>query len=83
MKTAKVNRPITLNQALHALKQAILDGATWRYEQLVTTAVQAGASDEQIDIAAHEAVEALFAQAERPITPRNLAQVCSSGYFRR
>jgi uncharacterized membrane-anchored protein len=83
MKTAKVKPPITLNQALHALKQAILDGSTWRYEQLVATAVQAGASDEQIDIVAHEAVEALFAQAEKPITPRNLDQVWSNGYFRR
>ena len=83
MKTAKLNQPVTLNQALRALKKAILDGATWRYEQLVTTAVQAGASDEQIDLLAHEAVEAVFAQAEKPITPRNLAQVWSSGYFRR
>ena len=83
MKTAKMNRPISLHQALRALKQAIMDGSTWRYEQLVTTAVQAGASDEQIDLVAHEAVEALFAQAERPITPRNLGQVWSNGSFRR
>jgi uncharacterized membrane-anchored protein len=83
MKTAKVNRPVSLSQALRALKQAILEGATWRYEQLVTTAMQAGASDEEIDLLAHEAVEALFAQAEKPVTPRNLAQVWSGGYFRR
>jgi len=83
MKTAKVNRPVSLTQALRALKQAILDGATWRYAQLVTTALEAGASDEQIDVAAHEAVQALFAQAERPVMPRDLAQIWSSGYFRR
>jgi hypothetical protein len=82
MKIAKVNRPVSLNHALRALKQAILDGATWRYEQLVTTAMQAGASDEQIDLVAHQAVETLFAQAERPVTPRNLSQVWSNGYFR-
>ena len=83
MKTAKAKPPVSLNQALRALKQAILDGATWRYEQLVTTAVQAGASDEQIDLLAHEAVQTLFAQAERPITPRDLSQIWSNGYFRR
>ncbi|HUJ09075.1 MAG TPA: hypothetical protein VL171_03550 [Verrucomicrobiae bacterium] len=83
MKIVKVNRPASLNQALRALKQAILDGATWRYEQLVATALQAGASDEQIDLVAHEAVQALFAQAERPLTPRNLAQIWPNGCFRR
>ncbi len=82
MKTAKVNRPVSLDQALHALKQGILEGATWRYEQLVAAAVQAGASDEQIDLVAHEAVAALFAQAEKPVTPRNLGHVWSPGYFR-
>jgi hypothetical protein len=79
MKTAK---PAPLREALRALKQAILDGATWRYEQLVTTAVQAGASDEQIDFVAQEAVEALFAQAERPVTQRDLAQVWTRVHFR-
>ena len=83
MKTAKLNGPVSLSHALRALKQAILEGATWRYEQLVNSAVQAGASDEQIDLVAHEAVQALFAQAETPVTPRNLAQVCSRGYFSR
>jgi hypothetical protein len=83
MKTAKVNRPVSLTQALRALKQAILEGTTWRYEQLVNTAVRAGASDEQIDLVAHEAIEALFAQAERPVTLRNLAQLPSARYFRR
>ena len=72
MKTAK---PVPLSQALHALKQAILEGATWRYEPLVGAAVQAGASDEQIDLVAQEAVEELFAQAEKPVTRRDLAQL--------
>lgn len=85
MKTAKINRPtITpLRAALLALKSAILEGSTWRYEQLVTVAVKAGATDEQIDLVAHEAIEALFARAEQPITPRNLAHMCAAGYFRR
>ena len=79
MKTLK---PVSLSQALRALKQAILEGATWRYEQLVTTAVQAGASDEQIDLVAQEAVEALFAQAEKPVTQRDLAQLWPAVHFR-
>jgi hypothetical protein len=83
MKTVKAHRPSSLSQALGSLKQAILAGTTWRYEQLVAAAVQAGASDEQIDLVAHEAIEALFAQAEKPVTPRNLAQLSSAGYFRR
>jgi hypothetical protein len=85
MKTAKINRPTIspLTTALLALKGAILEGSTWRYEQLVTVAVKAGATDEQIDLVAHEAIEALFARAEQPITPRNLAHMCAAGYFRR
>lgn len=79
MKTAK---PAPLSQALRALKQAILEGATWRYEQLVTTAMQTGASDEQIDQVMQEAFEALFAQAERPITQRDLAQAWPPVHFR-
>jgi len=84
MKTARANRPMTpLTVALLALKGAILEGSTWRYEELVTMAVKAGATDEQIDLVAHEAIEALFARAEQPITPRNLAYLNSAGYFRR
>jgi hypothetical protein len=83
MKTARTNRPKPLSLALHALKSAILEGATWRYEQLVSVAVKAGATDEQIDLVAHEAIEALFTRAERPITPRNLTHLSAAGYFRR
>ena len=82
MKTARANRPLTpLSLALLALKGAILEGATWRYEQLVTLAVKAGATDEQIDLVAHEAIEALFARAEQPITPRNLARLTPQAIF--
>ena len=82
MKTAKCNPPTQLSLALHALKEAIFEGATWRYEKLVAMAVHAGATDEQIDLIAQEAIEALFARAERPITPRNLT-LWSPGHFRR
>ncbi len=89
MKTARCSQPRSdrgqpnqLSLALHALKEAILKGATWQYEKLVTLAVNAGATDEQIDLVAHEAIEALFARAERPITPRNLTQLVGPGHFR-
>jgi hypothetical protein len=83
MRTAKCNQPTQLSVALHALKEAILKGTTWQYERLVTVAVNAGATDEQIDLIAHEAIEAMFARAEQPITPRNLAQLRGAGYSRR
>jgi len=90
MKTARCSQPradrglpTPLNLALHALKEAILKGATWQYENLVTAAVNAGATDEQIDLVAHDAIEALFARAERPVTPRNLTRVTGPGRFRR
>ena len=83
MKTAKCQQPTPLALALHALKEGIMEGATWQYEKLVTVAVKAGATDEQIDLIAHEAIEVLFARAEQPITPRNLAQFRGPGYFRR
>jgi hypothetical protein len=82
MKTARRSQPPQLSLALRALKEAILKGATWQYEKLVTLAVNAGATDEQIDLTAHEAIETLFARAERPITPRSLTQLIGSNHFR-
>ncbi|HVM60092.1 MAG TPA: hypothetical protein VMV72_04430 [Verrucomicrobiae bacterium] len=90
MKTARCSQPRSdrahptqLSLALHALKEAILRGTTWQYEKLVDLAVNAGATDEQIDLIAHEAIEALFARAERPVTPRSLTQLASPAHFRR
>lgn len=83
MKNAKCNPPTQLCVALLALKEAILAGTTWQYEKLVTVAAKAGATDEQIDLIAHEAIEVLFARAERPVTPRNLAQLRSVSHSRR
>ena len=76
-------QPIQLSLALLALKEAILRGATWEYEKLVSAAVNAGATDEQIDLVAHEAIQALFARAEQPLTPRNLTRMTGPGQFRR
>jgi len=83
MKIARCSQPTQLSLALHALKDAILQGATWQYEKLVTGAVNAGATDDQIDLVAHDAMEALFARAERPVTPRSLSQVTVQSRFRR
>ncbi len=82
MKPAKPSRPDPRTTALHALKLALLEGATWRYEQLVTTAVQAGATDEDIDALVHDALQALFANAEEPLTARALAHLRPPSQFR-
>ncbi len=60
-------------RALQALKDAIVEGATHRYPQLIEQAVAAGATDEDIDRTAHEAMIALFEGAEQPVTSRDLA----------
>jgi hypothetical protein len=61
-----------LDTALRALKIAIVEGASWRYEHLVQAAVQLGATDEDIDGIAHQALEALLSGAEQPLTARDL-----------
>jgi hypothetical protein len=83
MKNPMSNPTTQLGLALHALKEAILQGATSRYEKLVALALQAGATDEQIDLVAHEAIEVLFARAEQPITPSNLGQLWGANRPRR
>jgi hypothetical protein len=83
MKPAHGNSNSARADALKALKTAILTGATSEYERLVAGAFAAGATDEQIDATVHEAVETLFANAERPVTPRGLAHGWPNGHFRR
>ena len=60
-------------EALQALKVAVVEGAVWRYDHLVDLALKAGASDEEIDLIAHEALQALLTGAELPLTPGELA----------
>ena len=76
------DRPTQLTLALLALKEAIFKGATWQYESLVAVAVNAGATDEQIDHTAQEAIEALFTQAERPVTAQRLIHLIGPNHFR-
>ncbi|NQU10807.1 hypothetical protein HQ590_08460 [bacterium] len=73
MKPARANRLGDRQRALFALKLAVVAGATSRYESLVDRAYAAGATDEDIDLTVHEAIEALFQGAEQPLTARDLA----------
>lgn len=82
MKPIKNGQCTERERALDALKRAILEGATWRYEHLADIAVIAGATDEDIDMIAHEAVRALFDCAEQPVTPRQLAHAWGGSHFR-
>ena len=84
MKEAKTSQATDKTNALRALKIAIVEGATWRYEQLVAMAVKAGVTDDEIDDAAHQALRALLGAAELPLTTRELALVGRHGtQFRR
>lgn len=72
---ARANLAQEQRAALRALKLAILEDATYRYEHLIQRAMQLGISDEEIDVAAHEAIAELFARAEAPVTARTLAHL--------
>ena len=73
MTTTKTEQRNQRQAALLALKRAIVEGDTSRYEHLVAAATAAGATDEEIDLMAHQAVQALLTGAEEPITSRELA----------
>jgi hypothetical protein len=82
MKETKTNAQTQLDSALRALKIAIVEGASWRYEHLVEAAVRLGATDEDIDTVAHQALQALLSGAEQPITARDLAANWPPGQIR-
>jgi hypothetical protein len=82
MKTAKINGHTERRNALRALKMAIVEGDTWRYEHLVARATAAGVTDDEIDLTAHEAMEALLSGAEKPLTAHQLAYDWNGGHFR-
>jgi hypothetical protein len=83
MRTAKANPNTDRRSALRELKLAVVEGATWRYERLVAQAFAAGATDEEIDATAHEALEALLLGAEKPLTALQLAHEHNGGQSRR
>jgi hypothetical protein len=69
--TANARRDI-----LRSLKLAVVQGATWRYDQLVSLAQQAGVTDDEIDGVAHDALQSLLNGAELPLTAGELAHYC-------
>jgi hypothetical protein len=82
MKQLRASPHTEKSDALKALKIAIVEGATWRYKHLVAVAMKAGVTDEEIDAVAYEALRALLAGAEQPLTPRELAHSWHSGHSR-
>jgi hypothetical protein len=82
MKQLKASPHTEKSDALQALKIAIVQGTTLRYEHLVAIAVRAGVTDEEIDAVAHEALRALLAGAEQPLTSRALTHNRHGGQFR-
>lgn len=76
MKAFRTTRRLGHDRALNALKLAILEGATYDYERLIDQAVYAGATDAELDVMIHEALETLFRGAEQPVTERALAHFC-------
>jgi len=66
-------RPAERTRALNALRYAILAGTTYEYERLVNLSLQAGATDEDIDLLIHDALQMLFQNAEQPVGPREMA----------
>jgi hypothetical protein len=67
---------------LRALKLAVVEGATWRYDHLVARATAAGATDEEIDAVAADAIQTLLTGAEQPLTARELAHDWPVAQFR-
>ena len=70
MKAIRNHQAVERGRALLALKLAVLEGIVWRYEYLLAQAVAAGATEQDIDTTAHEAVQELLVLAEQPLTMR-------------
>jgi hypothetical protein len=66
-------KAVERTRAMNALKSAIITGATYEYERLVTAAMMAGATEDEIDLLIHDALQSLFARAELPVGPREMA----------
>lgn len=73
MKSARIRLAAEREHHLQALKVAIVHGATSRYDRLVADATAAGATDDEIDAVASEAIQSLLTGAEQPVTTRDLA----------
>ena len=83
MNAARKERKKERWNALEALKRAVVAGATRQYERLVAVALAAGATDDEIDQMAHQAVQELLTAAEEPLTAHDLMVASNGGYPRR
>lgn len=70
MRNIATGRRAARQRVLMAIKQAVIEGANWRYDELVDAALAAGATVEQVDLVAYEALQALLAGAEQPLIMR-------------
>jgi hypothetical protein len=66
---SKTSRQSERHAALQAIRRAVIEGLTWHYDALVQRALAAGATEDEIDLIAHDAVQALLSGAEEPLTP--------------
>ena len=82
MKAAKNSAADTRREILRALKLAIVEGATGRYDNLVALARRAGVTDDEIDSVAHDALQSLLDGAELPLTSQQLAHDWPAAHFR-
>lgn len=82
MSQTKSKANVERANVLRALKLAVVEGTTWRYEHLVALAKAAGATDDDIDNVASAAIQMLLTGAEQPITARELAHDWTGGHFR-
>ena len=76
MSNVNMTEKLSRGRALQALKAAVFEGMVWRYEHVVAQAVAAGATEDEIDTVAHEAIQDLLALAEQPVTVRSLSRHC-------
>ena len=81
MPQTKVKAATPREVTLRALKLAVVEGTTWRYDHLVALALAAGATDDDIDQIASEAIQSLLTGAEQPMTARTLAHDWPVGHF--
>jgi hypothetical protein len=81
MKAAKTNTADARRDILRSLKLTVVEGAYWRYAQLVSLAQQAGATDDEIDGVAHDAMQTLLNGAELPLTSREVSQDWPAAHY--
>ena len=75
MKSLRSTHHTAHENAIQALKTAIVEGATFDYERLINAAIRAGVSDQELDVVIHDALEMLFYSEEHPVTGGNWLEI--------